>query len=44
MEGLFQPFHLLIILFITAMMFGIVPFIAGYFVGGYVERKKSRKP
>jgi len=26
------------------MMFGIVPFIAGYFVGSHVERKKWRKP
>jgi hypothetical protein len=42
-EGLFQPFHLLIILFMTAMMF-VVPFFAGYFLGRYVELKKSRKP
>jgi hypothetical protein len=43
MEGLFQPLHLLTILFITAMMF-VVPFLAGYFLGRYVELKKSRKP
>lgn len=43
MEGLFQPVHLLIILFTTAMMFGL-PFVAGYFLGRYVELKKSRKP
>jgi hypothetical protein len=42
-EGLFQPFHLLILLFVTAMTFG-VPFVAGYFLGRYVELKKSRKP
>ncbi|HEY6339795.1 MAG TPA: hypothetical protein VIW68_14990 [Candidatus Sulfotelmatobacter sp.] len=44
MEGLFQPLHLLIIIFITAMVFGVVPFLAGYFLGRYVELKKSRKP
>ena len=44
MEGFFQPIHLLIIFFIGVMMFGIVPFIAGYFVGSHVERKKWRKP
>ncbi|HEY6338069.1 MAG TPA: hypothetical protein VIW68_06215 [Candidatus Sulfotelmatobacter sp.] len=43
MEGLFQPLHLLIILFSAAMMFGL-PFVAGYFLGRYVELKKSRKP
>jgi len=43
MEGFFQSVHLLIIFFIAAMMFGIVPFVAGYFVGSRVERKKSLK-
>jgi hypothetical protein len=43
-EGLFQPFHLLIILFITAMFFGIVPFLAGYFLGRYMEAKKPKTP
>ena len=43
-EGFFQPFHLLIIFFISAMMLGIVPFVAGYFVGSHVERKKLKKP
>ncbi len=42
-EGFFQPFHLLIILFITAMMF-VAPFFAGYYLGRYVELKKSRRP
>jgi len=43
MEGLFQSFHLLMILFITATMFGVMPFVAGYFLGRYVEQKRSRK-
>jgi len=30
------------ILFIAVMFFGIVPFVAGYFLGRYVERKKLR--
>ena len=41
-EGLFQPFHLIIILFSTVMMFG-APFLAGFFLGRYVELKKSKK-
>ena len=40
-EGLFQPIHLLIILIMTAIMFGM-PFLAGYILGRYVERKKLR--
>ena len=42
-EGLFQPLHLLIILFSAAMVFG-PPFLAGFFLGRYLELKKSRKP
>jgi len=40
-EGLFQPFHLLVILLIAVIMYGM-PFLAGYFLGRYVERKKLR--
>ncbi len=42
-EGLFQPLHLLIILFSAGMMFG-APFLAGFFLGRYVELKKSKRP
>jgi hypothetical protein len=42
LEGLFQPLHLLIILFTTVMMFG-APFLAGFYLGRYVELKKSKK-
>ncbi|HKF01862.1 MAG TPA: hypothetical protein VKB49_06090 [Candidatus Sulfotelmatobacter sp.] len=41
-EGLFQPFHLLVILFITVMSYG-APFLAGFYLGRYVELKKSKK-
>jgi hypothetical protein len=41
-EGLFQPFHLLVILLITVMMYG-APFLAGFYLGRYVELKKSKK-
>jgi hypothetical protein len=40
-EGLFQPMHLLVILFITVLTSGM-PFLAGFFLGRYVELKKSR--
>ena len=40
-EGLFQPFHLLVILFIAVLSYG-VPFVAGYFLGRYVEMKKLK--
>jgi hypothetical protein len=43
-EVFFQPFHLMIILFIAVMFFGIVPFLAGYFLGRYVEAKKPKTP
>jgi hypothetical protein len=40
-EGLFQPLHLLVILFAAILVYGM-PFLAGYFLGRYVERKKLR--
>ena len=40
-EGLFQPFHLLVLLFIAVMSYG-APFLAGYFLGRYVELKKLK--
>jgi len=43
MEGFFQPIHLLILLFSSIMVFG-APFIAGFFLGRYVELKKSKRP
>jgi len=42
-EGLFSPVHLLVMLFSAAMAFG-VPFLAGFFLGRYVELKKSKRP
>lgn len=41
--GEFSPFHWLIVLFVAVFMFGM-PFIAGYFLGRYVESKKLRRP
>lgn len=41
LEGLFQPIHLLVILFIAVASYGI-PFLAGYFFGRYVEMKKLK--
>ncbi len=43
LEGLFQPFHLLLILFIAVISYGM-PFLAGYFLSRDVEAKKLRKP
>jgi len=40
-EGLFQPLHLLVILFAAVVSYGI-PFLAGYFFGRYVEMKKLK--
>jgi hypothetical protein len=40
-EGLFQPVHLLVIIFIAVISYG-VPFLAGYFFGRYVEMKKLK--
>ncbi|HUO14504.1 MAG TPA: hypothetical protein VMX38_05915 [Verrucomicrobiae bacterium] len=40
-EGFFQPFHLLIILFIAVLSYGM-PFVAGYFLGRYVEMQKLK--
>ena len=42
-EGLFQPFHLLIILFIAVLSYGM-PFLAGYYLGRYLEAKKAKQP
>ena len=42
-EGFFQPIHLLILLFSAVVTFGM-PFLAGYFLGRYVEMKKLKKP
>jgi hypothetical protein len=42
-EGLFSPVHLMVMLFSAVMVFG-VPFVAGFFLGRYVEMKKSREP
>ncbi len=41
LEGLFQPIHLLVILLIAVLSEGM-PFLAGYFLGRYMERKKLR--
>jgi hypothetical protein len=43
MEGFFQPLHLLLLLFSAVMVFG-APFLAGFFLGRYVELKKSKRP
>ncbi len=42
-EGLFQPFHLLVILFVAVLTYGM-PFLAGYFLGRYLEAKKQNRP
>jgi hypothetical protein len=42
-EGLFQPMHLIVILLITVLTWGM-PFLAGFFLGRYLEIKKSRRP
>jgi len=41
-DGLFQPMHLMVLLFSALILFG-GPFLAGYFLGRYVELKKSRQ-
>jgi hypothetical protein len=38
-EGLFQPLHLLVLLVIAVLGYGM-PFLAGYFLGRYLEMKK----
>jgi hypothetical protein len=43
LEGLFQPLHLLIILLIAIISYGM-PFLAGYFLGRYLEAKKQKGP
>ena len=42
MEGMFAPIHLLILLFSAVMVFGM-PFLAGFFLGRYLEAKKSKR-
>jgi hypothetical protein len=42
-EGFLNPLHLLILIFSAAMVFGM-PFLAGYFLGRYLELKKSKRP
>ena len=42
-EGLFQPFHLLLVLFVAVIIYGM-PFLAGYFSSRYVEAKKPKRP
>jgi hypothetical protein len=42
-DGLFSPVHLVLILFSAAMGFGM-PFLAGFFLGRYVEMKKLKRP
>jgi hypothetical protein len=42
LEGLFQPMHLLVIVVIAVMSYG-APFLAGFFLGRYVELKKSKR-
>lgn len=42
LEALFQPMHLLVIAVIAIMSYG-APFLAGFFLGRYVELKKSKK-
>ena len=42
MEGFFAPLHLVILLFSAAMVFGM-PFLAGFFLGRYVEAKRAKR-
>jgi hypothetical protein len=42
-EAFFQPLHLLLLLISAGITFG-TPFIAGYYLGRYVERKKWKQP
>jgi hypothetical protein len=42
-EEAFQPLHLLILLLSAVMCFGM-PFLAGYYLGRYVESKKWKRP
>ena len=40
-EGLFQPLHVLVVLSVAVLSYGM-PFVAGYFLGRYVEMKKLK--
>ena len=42
-EGLLQPRHLLVMLLVSVTSFG-PPFLAGYFLGRYMELKKLKRP
>jgi hypothetical protein len=42
-EGLFQPFHLLVILLVAVLSYGM-PFVAGYYLGRYVELRRLKRP
>ncbi len=42
LEGLFQPIHMFIIVVIMVLSYG-APFLAGFFLGRYVELKKSKR-
>jgi hypothetical protein len=42
-EGMFSPLHMVLVIFIAAMTFGM-PFLAGYLLGRYLEIKKSKQP
>jgi len=41
--GEFSPLHLALVFSMAVISFGM-PFLAGYFVGRYVELKKSKRP
>jgi len=41
-DGIFSPVHLVIVLFVAALIYGM-PFPAGYFLGRYVEMKKWKR-
>jgi hypothetical protein len=41
MEGLFQPIHVLMLILIAVLSYG-APFLAGFFLGRYVELRKSK--
>jgi hypothetical protein len=42
-QDFFNPFHVLALLLSTAILCG-GPFVAGYYLGRYVELKKSKGP
>ena len=40
-EGLFQPLHVVVILLVAVLSYGM-PFLAGYFLGRYLEISKLK--